>query len=670
MTTIPTEVLFADVHQTKSDAPLENPQLAILKQHFPNCFDKNGAFLPEKLTEFVQASDTPINKEAYSLQWLGKSYAKLLRDLPPQTLLCEDKQHNNQEDNKNSQNLLIKGDNLEVLKHLKNAYNEKVKMIYIDPPYNTGSDGFVYQDDRKFSKDQLAELTGMSLDEAERVLKFTDKKSNSHSAWLTFMYPRLYIARTLLQQDGVIFISIDDNEVAQLRLLCDEVFGEENFVGQFIHKNNSSKNQAKLLSVSTEYFYCYAKDIYKLQSNYIWRLDKKGVKDIAKLFNKLKKEGITLDEINNEVKELYKRPKYAHLSRWNKVDESGVFKDADLSREGGSKNYTIINPHTGKECLIPKRGWGKSYEELLRLQEENLIWYGDENTPPSMKDYINVDDKSVPDNFWYYDNSTDTRNIKNLFGFLAFENPKPVEMIKNIMQLHLGKNDLILDFFAGSGTTADAVMQLNAEDGGNRQFILVQLPEPIDPKKSKTAYDFVKNELDVVEPTVFDITKERIIRSAKKILNENDVETGHALSVQGFKIYETVDNFCLTTDEELSPNQEMFPKQSLTDKQYQTLLTSWRLHDGNRLTDGVSIKKLADYTAYLCDKNLYLLHPNFNSDSIKDLIECLDKEPNFTPNRIIFYGEHIDSGKQKELQQALDSYANKKDLKISLLARY
>ncbi len=194
----------------------------------------------------------------------------------------------------------------------------------------------------------------------------------------------------------------------------------------------------------------------------------------------------------------------------------------------------------------------------------------------------------------------------------------------------------------------------------------MQLPELIDAKKSKTAYDFVKNELGVATPTIFDITKERIIRSAKKILDEND----KASSDLGFKIYETVENFCLKSDEELTPNQEMFPKQSFTDKQYQTLLTSWRLHDGNRLTDCVTTKKLADYTAYLCDKNLYLLYPNFNSASIKALIEHLDKEKDFSPNRIIFYGEHIDSGKQKELQQALDSYANKKDLKISLLARY
>lgn len=224
MTNLTHETLFS------SNTQPENERLALLKQHFPNCFDKNGAFLPEKMAEELHTKGVATQKEGYSLNWLGKSYAKVLRDTPPETLLAENIEHNQQPENANSENLLIKGDNLEVLKHLKNAYKNQIKMIYIDPPYNTGSDGFVYQDDRKFTPEQLAQLGGMDVDEAKRVLEFTAKKSNSHSAWLTFMYPRLYIARELLRDDGVIFISIDDNEQAQLKLLCDEVFGEENFI--------------------------------------------------------------------------------------------------------------------------------------------------------------------------------------------------------------------------------------------------------------------------------------------------------------------------------------------------------------------------------------------------------------------------------------------------------
>lgn len=250
--TLPTEHLFADTG--------ENSSIALLKQHFPQCFDKDGLFLPDKLAEQLQTANVPVSREYYTMNWLGKSYARYLCDCPPITLLGEDSAHNTQSQNQHSQNLLIKGDNLEVLKHLKNAYANQVKMIYIDPPYNTGSDGFVYQDDRKFTPDELAKLADMSTDEARRVLDFTAKKSNSHSAWLTFMYPRLYIARELLKDDGVIFISIDDNEQAQLKLLCDEVFGEENFVACIPWRKRTAKSDVPFgVSQDYEWILCFAK---------------------------------------------------------------------------------------------------------------------------------------------------------------------------------------------------------------------------------------------------------------------------------------------------------------------------------------------------------------------------------------------------------------------------
>lgn len=180
------ETIFSEVETANSK------QLSVLKANFPQCFDKNGAFIQDKLLEIVKSSDVELSKESYSLNWLGKSYARLLANLPPKSLVTEDKDHNRREENKNSQNLLIKGDNLEVLKHMVNAYSEKVKMIYIDPPYNTGSDGFLYNDDRNFTPEQLSELAVIDLDEARRILDFTVKGSSSHSAWLTFIYPRLY----------------------------------------------------------------------------------------------------------------------------------------------------------------------------------------------------------------------------------------------------------------------------------------------------------------------------------------------------------------------------------------------------------------------------------------------------------------------------------------------
>jgi len=210
-----------------------NSDLEVLKKHFPHCFNKDEKFDLEKFKKHLAESKISFSAESYGLEWLGKSYARLLATDPATTLLKADETHNTKPENATSQNLLIKGDNLEVLKHLAHAYYEKIKMIYIDPPYNTGSDGFVYQDDRKFTAKELAKMAGISEEKAQRILDFTRSKSNSHSAWLTFMYPRLYIAKHLLREDGAIFVSIDDNEVAQLRLMMDEIFGEENFVGVF-----------------------------------------------------------------------------------------------------------------------------------------------------------------------------------------------------------------------------------------------------------------------------------------------------------------------------------------------------------------------------------------------------------------------------------------------------
>ncbi|EQB2258356.1 site-specific DNA-methyltransferase, partial [Escherichia coli] len=265
-----TETLFSETETANSK------QLAVLKTNFPQCFDKNGAFIQEKLLEIIRASNVEISKESYCLNWLGKSYARLLANLPPTTLLSEDKDHNRREENKNSQNLLIKGDNLEVLKHMVNAYSEKVKMIYIDPPYNTGSDGFAYNDDRKFTPEQLSDLAGIDLDEAKRILEFTTNGSSSHSAWLTFIYPRLYIARELLREDGVIFISIDENELNQLKTICDEIFGEANFIENIVWNKRIPKNDKGIGNIH-EYILAYAKN-NEISKEFLMRKD--GIDDV------------------------------------------------------------------------------------------------------------------------------------------------------------------------------------------------------------------------------------------------------------------------------------------------------------------------------------------------------------------------------------------------------
>ncbi len=468
--------------------------------------------LKQELSDIVVEGE----KERYQLTWPGKKKAMLMANLPTTNTLRPVREDSVDWDK--TENLFIEGDNLEALKILQESYLNQVKCIYIDPPYNTGKD-FVYRDDFKQSRQEYLDQSGQMDEEGNRLFQNNESNGRFHSDWLSMMYPRLKLARNLLREDGVIFVSIDDSEVHNLRKSCDEVFGENNFIAQYIHKNNSSKNQASLVSVSTEYFFCYAKnaDILKTKR---WRLKKKGVKDIVNMYNSLKIKGLSIEEIEKEIKDMYKRPKYCHLSRWNKVDNIGIFVDADLSREGGPKNYTIINPYTNNPCIIPSRGWGKNEEELKKLQEQDLIWYGSDKTPPRVKEYISPDDSTVPDSFWYYDNSVDTRWIKNEFGFLAFENPKPLEMLTTILDMVSDKNDeIILDFFAGSATTAHAVMQLNTEDQGKRKYIMVQLPEPCPPDSEahKAGY---KN--------IAEIGKERIRRAARKIKEETgaDIDYG------------------------------------------------------------------------------------------------------------------------------------------------
>lgn len=667
-----TEILF-DPNSEPQDT-----RLAQLKQLFPDCFDKNGVFLAEKMAQALRTSDIDTSKEYYTMNWLGKSYAKVLRDLPPETLLAENHEHNSKPEHQNSQNLLIKGDNLEVLKHLTNAYKGAVKMIYIDPPYNTGTDGFVYQDDRKFTAEQLVKLGGMDLDEAQRVLDFTAKKSNSHSAWLTFMYPRLYIARELLKDDGVIFISIDDNEQAQLKLLCDEVFGEENFVAEIIVEG-TPKNDPYIVSTAHEYCFVYTKnfDIAKAQ-NY-------GVTNpfyikILDIFNQnLDKSP---DEIEVMLKTFYRENNLSddNIANYKYCDEFGIFRTGPIDdpQSSGAKDIRI-NPKTGNPCKIPSRGWSCSIETWEEWKKSNLIYFPDNDSKlPSKKTYIEDGRLDVLRAYFKIQTRKDTDNLKKMFGtpMTVFSNPKPLDLIKAFLSISQDDNFIAMDFFAGSGTTAEAIFQLNT-DNKNRKFILVQLPENLDEtlktttgKGKKIIQTAIKYLDEHNKPHhLFEITKARIEKAAEKIQADNPDYQGDL----GFKIFETVEDF--RTLPELNDNSQqkalLFPDLAhLDDEQIQTLLTTWRVYDGQKLPENIHPINLGGYTAYLCDKHLYLLHNDFASAHIKALLDKLDEDKTFVIERIVLLGDAIDSAKQQELNQAIKTYANKKSLNISVLVRY
>lgn len=623
-----------------------------LKEHFPQCFDKNGDLMPQKLQEAILDLAQEINaqantatqdleneaafslsKESYSLNWLGKSYAKLLRHLPTHTLIAQDSAHNTQPQNANSKNVLIKGDNLEVLKHLKNAYYRKVKMIYIDPPYNTGNGDFIYNDERSFTPQSLAQMANIEIEEASSILNLTLKNSSTHSAWLSFMYPRLYIARQLLRDDGVIFISIDDNEQANLKLLCDEIFGEENFVANIIwQKKKGGGQDSQDFAKEHEYILCYSK--------YEWKINDKKEQLSENKFNKI---------ING---------KKAIISKLEKWGIGALMEDAP------SLYYPIKDPNGNDFYPIAPNGekgrWRKKPENL---DSEHIYWQENSKgrlTPYEVSyfDEVKNNEKIIKTRtiFTDYGTTTDaTKEILNLFNNQKiFDTPKPLNLIKILLQLSTtpNSNDIILDFFAGSGTTAQAVMELNAGDNGNREFILVQLDEAIDKSKSKTAYEFCKNELGSENPTIFDITKERIKRASTKIAQNSNLDLG-------FKIYELREN------DFDSQNGALFKE---VDKN--ALLESFRLQDSTPLSVENQTIDLGGYKAIRAGEKLYLLNSGFEMKHLQKLISLIDAQKDFVIKEISYLNDAFESARIREIEEGIKSYSNKKELKILVRARF
>lgn len=645
---------MADKQNTTQNIIAPNHDLEILKKNFPHCFDKNGDFDFGKFQKELSANEINFSKESYGMDWLGKSYARLLATDTAKTLIKEDKEWNEKPENKNSENLLIKGDNLEVLKHLSNAYHEKVKMIYIDPPYNTGSDGFVYEDDRKFTVSEFSELAGVDEEQAKKILSFVNSKSNSHSAWLTFMYPRLYIAKQLLKDDGVIFVSIDDNEVAQLRILMDEIFGEENFVGCFIwNKKLTGGYDNDNLNTQHEYLMLYGKNLYNFSINY----DQKETK-------------------------------------YKLQDENGkFFKWDSLWNVGGltyskSLDYPIIAPDGTEIWPIGEKGvafwlWSKTKVENER---DSLKFEKDKNGKWKVYKRVYASDGIVPGSMIEESilnkdivkgNTHSSREIKNLFDDnKLFDYAKPTTLLKYIIEKGSSANDIILDFFAGSGTTGDAVMQLNSEDKINRdrKFILVQLPELIDEKNNKAVFDFIKNELKVQEPTIFEITKERLVRARKKIQSEQkgDLFTGKNKLDLGFKIFETQpiwEDYEFET-KEFDVQTKLFDESKLSSEDLQTLLTTWKTYDNITLTESLETVHLDGYTGYYGNGRLYLMDKGFKTENLKALLNKIDEDTTFNPVSIIVFGYHFESKILREIAENVSSYANKKKLDIDFITRY
>lgn len=458
--------------------------------------DKIGALFPNCVTEIVrdgkvvraidfdmlrqELSDVVVEgpTERYQFAWPDKRKSILAANAPISATLRPCREESVDFDN--TENLYIEGDNLDVLKLLQETYLGKVKMIYIDPPYNTGND-FVYEDDFSESADAYMGRSGQYDEQGNRLVTNAETNGRFHTDWLNMILPRLRLAKTLLTDDGIIFISIDDNEVHNLRKICDEVFGESNFVACITwQKIHSIKNDAKYFSENHEYALVYARSIEQVKLHLLPR--------------------------TAEMNSRYKNPDN---------DPRGAWQSGDLVASGERSNghFAVVSPKTGKQFDVPQgKHWVYSRENLTQMVKENRIWFGEDgNSFPRKKRFLTeVQDGRTPNTMWLSEevghNQTAAREVKALFDDQkCFDFPKPVDYIKQMILLATHDNSIVLDFFSGSATTAHAVMKLNSEDGGHRRFVLVQLAEATDNPSF---------------PTICEVGKERIRRAGRKIQQE------------------------------------------------------------------------------------------------------------------------------------------------------
>ena len=533
----------------------ENKLLSFLKENYPNVIRDTEINLEELKNVLGLPIDEKVN--GYGLNFVGRNFAKAKyaqkteKELRLNTTLSKSINE--------TENLVLKGDNLDSLKILKNHYSGQIKCIYIDPPYNTKSEEFVYPD--KFDEEETEVLGLANLSESDFArMDFSFKTKKSHNGWLAFMYPRLLLARDLLSKEGVIFISIDENEHAQLKLLCDEIFGDENFAGDIVWKN-SSKNDEAYISMQHEHILAYAKS--KVHNLGEWEELKEGLPEIYKAFEEFKKKhGSNWEEIHKEALAWFKQFPDSNPIKNSKhytwMDEEGIYFPDNISGPNyGQYVYDVIHPITGEICKPPASGWRFPEETLKQRIKDKLVHFGKDHTViPNNKTYLKNTEYQSLTSLKYKDGRVASKWLKNLFGVKdVFTNPKDFGVLMSLMKaISVADEDIILDFFAGSGSTGEAVMRLNTEDGGNRKFILCQIDEPL--KEDKPAYKFcIDNNLP---PVISSITVERLKRAGEKIakdIEDENSQTGlfeadkKQIPDIGFKVFDSVEAPKLKVDE-------------------------------------------------------------------------------------------------------------------------
>jgi adenine-specific DNA-methyltransferase len=510
---------------------LTQENVAKIRELFPNCVteaaDEDGriglAVDFDQLRQELSGELVEGPQERYRLDWPGKREALVTANVPVSKTLRASRDESVSFDA--TKNLFIEGDNLEALKLLQESYLGQVAMIYIDPPYNTGSD-FVYRD--RFSLPQAGQeiVAGERTEEALRLVANPEGNGRFHSNWLSMMYPRLRVARNLLREDGALFVSIDDIEVAGLRHLLDEVFGAENFITEIVWEG-ANKNDARQIGVSHEYVLCYVKDWRATKVN--WTVSKEGVEPVLQEVGRLRKiHGSDYDAASEDLAGWFRAmkatPSFAHR-RFRYIDERGAYKEDDPTAPGGRK-FELRNPKTGDVIpLRPNRGWGFDQETFNRMVEEGKISFISP-TSVMVRRYLHETDRQTPQSVFYQPVRSASERLAKLLGANIFDYPKDETVIQKFVDMASGADgDIVMDFFAGSSTTAHAVFLQNAQDGTNRRYIMVQIQEPTKEGSQARSAGFA---------TVADISKERIRLAGAEVL-KGDCHSGWVKDI-GFRV--------------------------------------------------------------------------------------------------------------------------------------
>lgn len=524
------------IHETPSTTPNFQTQLAAqLAELMPEVI-ADGKVDVEKLKELLDG-DAADTSERFGLFWPGKKRALRAAQEPTTATLRPD--FENSKDWDSTKNIFIEGDNLEVLKILQKHYHAKIKMIYIDPPYNTGKD-FVYPDNYKEGLGTYLEWTRQVNEEGKKLSTNADTEGRYHSNWLNMMYPRLKLARNLLTEEGVIFISIDDYEEENLRKLANEIFGERNFLGAIIWRTATDNNPTNI-ATDHEYVLAYARDVNRLGN---WETTSAKAQLIADQYQVIRGELGGDDDLVQKALRKWIRSATKDgdvdldgVSHYSYVDSRGVYYPGNSANtKPGDYTYDVIHPTTGLPAAKPKNGWRWPKATFDRANEAGDVHWGiDHTTVPKIKKRIETATELLK-SFYYEDNRGTSAMVTELLGGVkAFENPKSIGLLQRLLKFTTNGDDLILDFFAGSASTAHAVMDLNAVDGGSRRFIQVQLPEPT-PEKSPprvAGYD-----------TITEIARARLSAAATRIRSErkpeiSDREEDLDFGFRSFKLTDT-----------------------------------------------------------------------------------------------------------------------------------